>query len=224
MILSNLRCCDMHLKSNLVAHIVLQGLYQSPSLSRWPSPATPCEGWDYAPPWPTWSYRGHISSLTRTDYSGRNACTIHKNHHLGLWWKWRWGWWRCSLPPWPPLSPINPMWWTIKNVGHQHSLQCCTKSRDAWSGPGPRRVPQSTWPVSTCPSTWGSPCPTIWSSSELMEDRLKIPDKAAALLRDQVCMCSLDPNGRSMGPMRDHQLWLSSSWYIFYSSDTVTSF
>ena len=130
------------------------------------------------------------------------------------------------LPPWPPLlSPINPMWWTIKNVGHQHSLQCCTKSRDAcWSGPGPQRVPQSTWPVSTCPSTWGPPCPTIWSSSELMEDRLNIPDKAAALLRDQMCMCSLDPNGRSMGPMRDHQLWLSSSWYIFYSSDTVTSF
>ena len=82
-----------------------------------------------------------------------------------LWWRWR-----CSLPPWLSLSPSLTELTPIHPVDDEHwhnGQRCCTKIWEAWSGPGPRRVPPSTWPTSPCPPTRGQLCPTIWSGRKL---------------------------------------------------------
>ena len=49
----------------------------SPFPCRGPTSAVPCTVWSASPPWPTWLYRGGISSLSRTENSRRNFCLIH---------------------------------------------------------------------------------------------------------------------------------------------------
>ena len=77
-----------------------------------------------------------------------------QNPSQGPWWGCWWGW-RCSLPLWLSLSPslteISPIDPAL--CDGQHLWRCCFTSGEAWSGPGPWRVPPWTWPTSPCPPT-----------------------------------------------------------------------
>ena len=137
---------------------------------RKPTSATPCRGWSASPP----NQLGHNVE----GYPAWQGQSIQgeflfdpQNPSQGPWWE---CWWRCSLPLWLSLSPslteISPIDPSL--CDGQHLWRCCFTSGEAWSGPGPRRVPPWTWQTSPWPPTRGQLCLTIWSGGKLRKGGL----------------------------------------------------